>query len=1014
MTCLKTKVPAIASALALLLLPRAALGWSGDTWANITRATIKSNADLMIDSTWAPKNTITNWEYGTTYHTYTKNVAYTGVPYSQTYNIAGMVQQNWTEFRNAVTNTSGGTVAYGNDCSGFTSICWKLPTREVTATFESKLGGTAKWFSLGDIGTAATAPLVMGDALNSSSVGHIIMFLNYETTGVRTMEQTPNNAQRKLRSYSNVAEYRPIRRMQIVEERGLAVSGNLVFGSVLSGSSAQRTLTIKSIGLSAMTVSNVSLPAGFSGNWSGTIAPGGSRNVTITFSPTAVASYGGTLTVNSDAVAPTNTLAISGTGIVQAPQITAQPQGQSITAGQSATFTITASGLDPLSYQWRFNGAALAGATLSNYTRANAQFAHSGNYDIVVSNAYGVATSQIASLTVTLPPVVQTLWLDNFDANTAANWVMNRSSSDCRVTFNYNYSADGISSAPNSTNNTTRGVKFEANVSLATAAAINISPAGRSFGGDYRLRFDLWMNQNGPFSTGGNGSTQHGTAGLGTAGNHVQWTGTGSTADGYWFVADGEGQASDTSTSAMNDFGAFSGTTYHAASSGVYAAGTASNSRGNGNSYYAATFPGGQTAPALQQADYSQQTGVLAAGTIGFAWREVIINKAGDTVEWFIDGLKIATIPGANFASSNIFIGLWDSFNSLSDNTDLSFAVFDNVRVERLVTNVPPYLTAQPQAQTVTQGNNATFNVTAGGTATLSYQWRCNGTNLAGASASAYTVTNALPPDAGSYTVVVTNSVGSVTSAVASLTVNVPPTIPVPPESPLALRQGADATFCVAASGTAPLRYQWRFNGMDIVGATAGCYTRNAVQPEDAGTYSVVVTNVAGSATSTIILAVLVPPVITAQPQGQTNLAGASVTLSVTATGTAPLCYRWQCGGNGYPPGSNTFLACQAGGYSVVVSNAAGMVTSALATVVFTNPPSAQPGHFDSISRLADGSVQLNMSGTAGTNYILEWTSDWVGWSNLCTLSSADGSLAWIEPCATNSSQRFYRLRVGP
>jgi predicted secreted Zn-dependent protease len=51
------------------------------------------------------------------------------------------------------------------------------------------------------------------------------------------------------------------------------------------------------------------------------------------------------------------------------------------------------------------------------------------------------------------------------------------------------------------------------------------------------------------------------------------------------------------------------------------------------------------------------------------------------------------------------------------------------------------------------------------------------------------------------------------------------------------------------------------------------------------------------------------------------------------------------------------------------------------------------------------------MSGTAGTNYILEWTSDWVRWSNLCTLSSADGSLEWIEPCATNSSQRFYRLR---
>ena len=927
---MKTKLPAIG--VALLLLPGAARAWTGDTWGNITRATIKANADLMIDSTWVPKSTFTNFAYGSTYVTYTKGSTYTGVAYSQ-----NNPQENWSEFNSAVTNTAGGSVGYGNDCSGFTSICWKLTTREVTATFESKLGGTAKWFSLGDIGSAATAPLVMGDALNSSSVGHIVMFLNYDTSGVRTMEQTPNNAQRKIRSYSNVAEYRPIRRMQILEDRGISLSGNLAFGSVLTGASAQRTFTIYSTGTYALTVTNISLPAGFSGNWSGMIAAGGSQNVTITFSPTALKTYGGNLTVNSDSVAGTNTLAVSGTGNSQNPQILVQPQSQSVVAGQSTTLTVTVSGLAPLSFQWRFDGSNLASATLSSYTRANAQFAHSGNYDVVVSNAYGVATSQLALLTVTLPPVTQTLWQDNFDANTAANWVMNRSSSDSRVTFNYDYSADGIPSAPNSTNNTTRGVKLEANVSLGTVAAINISPVGQSFGGDYRLRFDLWMNQNGPFPAGGNGSSQHGTAGLGTAGNKVQWTGAGSTADGYWFAADGEGQASDTSTTAMNDFGAFSGTTYYAAASGVYAAGTASNSRGNGNSYYTGTFPGGQTAPALQQAAYAQQTGGLAAGTIGFAWRDVIINKSGNTVEWSIDGLKMATISGATFASSNIFIGLWDSFASLSDNTNLSFAVFDNVRVERVVTNVPPYLTAQPQTQTVTQGNNATFNVTAGGSAPLGYQWRCNGTNLTGACASTCTVGNAQPANAGSYTVVVTNSSGSVTSAVATLTVNVPPSIPAPPPSPVVVTQGGNASFCVTATGTAPLSYQWRFNGVNIAGATATCYSRNNVQTNDAGTYSVVVTNIAGSVSSSVVLA-----------------------------------------------------------------------------VVCTNLPPAQPGHFDSICRRADGAVQFSMSGTPGSSYIVEWTSDLVGWSNLCTVSDTNGLFLWVDACATNGGQRFYRMRVGP
>lgn len=181
-----------------------------------------------------------------------------------------------------------------------------------------------------------------------------------------------------------------------------------------------------------------------------------------------------------------------------APVILTQPQGQSVVVNSNATLMVVASGTAPFSYQWRHNGVNLASATQSSYTRASAQFIHSGNYDVIVSNAYDEVTSQVALVIVTLPPVLQTVWLDNFDANTAANWTMNRSSTDCRLAFNYNYAPYGIPSAPNSTNGTTRGLKFEANVSQGVAAAINVSPIGKSFGGDYRLRFDLWINANGP------------------------------------------------------------------------------------------------------------------------------------------------------------------------------------------------------------------------------------------------------------------------------------------------------------------------------------------------------------------------------------------------------------------------------------------------------------------------------------------------------------------------------------
>jgi hypothetical protein len=458
------------------------------------------------------------------------------------------------------------------------------------------------------------------------------------------------------------------------------------------------------------------------------------------------------------------------------PNITFPPVDAFVVIGANATLNVLAGGSLPLSYQWRFNGANIPGAINSSYIRNNAQFIHSGYYDVVVSNAWGLVESPTALLEVMVPQEWEPVFADNFDVNTAANWVTNRSSTDTRVTFNYNYASDGITAAPHSSGGTTRGVKFEANLVNAAAAAINISPGGQSFTGDYRLRFDLWINANGPFPGGGVGSTEHFTAGIGTTGNQLHWTGAGGGASGHWFMVDGEGGSGDTTTTSVPDFGAASGTTIFAATSGAYAAGTASNSRGNGNPYYTSAFPG-QNAPAFQQANFPQQTGSTAAGTVGFAWRDMIISKFGSTVEWFIDGLKIATISNANFTAHNVFLGYWDSYSSVSDNAALSFGLADNVRVERLSTNVPPYLTAQPESQNVAAGTDVTFAVAAGGTPTLNYQWQFHGTNLAGATGSSFTRTNAQGSHAGNYSVVVTNASGSVTSAVATLTLT--PTVPL-------------------------------------------------------------------------------------------------------------------------------------------------------------------------------------------------------------------------------------------
>ena len=95
----------------------------------------------------------------------------------------------------------------------------------------------------------------------------------------------------------------------------ISLSGNLAFGSVTVETSAQSTLTISNTGNATLTVSNISYPSGFSGAWMGAIVPGGAQDVTVTFSPPAANSYGGVLTVTSDATSGNNMISVSGTGV---------------------------------------------------------------------------------------------------------------------------------------------------------------------------------------------------------------------------------------------------------------------------------------------------------------------------------------------------------------------------------------------------------------------------------------------------------------------------------------------------------------------------------------------------------------------------------------------------------------------------------------------------------------------------------------------------------------------------
>ena len=186
----------------------------------------------------------------------------------------------------------------------------------------------------------------------------------------------------------------------------------------------------------------------------------------------------------------------------------------------------------------------------------------------------------------------------------------------------------------------------------------------------------------------------------------------------------------------------------------------------------------------------------------------------------------------------------------------------------------PPIITQHPTDRSVVTGVTVTFNVSATGTAPLSYQWRLNGTGLvnaggiSGATTASLLLTGVQPIQAGSYSVIVSNAVGNVTSSNAVLSVDAgqPPVVNIQPVD-RAVSSGATVSFNVSVTGSTPLSYQWRLNGTSLVngggisGATTASLLLAGVQPVQAGNYSVIVSNFAGTTiSSNAVLSVTGPP----------------------------------------------------------------------------------------------------------------------------------------------------------
>lgn len=209
--------------IALLINTSILHAWTGNTWGAISRETIVRIADEMVDFSWTPRTNINNWNHGSVWQTFNAGTVYYGEAYTQSGTTANP-QRNWAEFYSVVNNTTGGSTYYGNDCSGFVSISWRLPTRYTTSQFASDASSDGGYVT--KLGEASTGQIIEGllpgDALVQGG-GHIILFESYlydqsgNKSGIHVMEQTPPKARHWNWTWAQLTSYRPIRRNNIDE-----------------------------------------------------------------------------------------------------------------------------------------------------------------------------------------------------------------------------------------------------------------------------------------------------------------------------------------------------------------------------------------------------------------------------------------------------------------------------------------------------------------------------------------------------------------------------------------------------------------------------------------------------------------------------------------------------------------------------------------------------------------------------------------------------------------------------
>jgi hypothetical protein len=638
------------------------------------------------------------------------------------------------------------------------------------------------------------------------------------------------------------------------------------------------------------------------------------------------------------------------------PAITTQPLSQTAVVGASVTFVVAASGTPAPTYQWKKGGVDISGATSATLALSNLQLTDAATYTVSATNSVSVATSNSAVLTVnsapafTTQPQSQTVTAGATVTFTAAasgtpspafQWRKDGAdiagATSATLTLNNVQLADGATYTVVATNTvsslTSVGAILTVNPAL-TAPVITTQPQAQTA-------------VVGSFAT-------FGAAASGTPAPTYQWRKNGTD------IAGATGPTLTLNSIQFSDAADYSVVALNSVAS------VASNTA-------ALTV---HAPPSFTAQPQSQS--VVAGTPVTFA--SAASGTPAPTYQWKKGGADISGATGATLTLNAAQLGDAGIYTVVATNAVTS-VTSNGATLSVSAAPVAPAITAQPQSQTAVAGSSVIFSVAATGTPTPTYQWKKGLLDIAGAISPTLTLGNVQLSDAATYSVAVSNSVASVTSASATLTVNVPPTFTVQPASQTVLA-GAAVTLTSAATGVPTPTFQWKRDGAEIVGATSSALTLNNVQLADAATYTVVATNAASSVTSaSAVLSVNVPPTITTQPLSQTVFVGANVTLTSAASGTPAPAFQWKkdggslLGATGPSLTLNNVQTGDSGAYVLVATNAAGSATSATATLAVNPVPPTIATQPQSHTVAVGSAVVFSVEAT-GNALTYQWKKD--------------------------------------